>query len=205
MTYDLRGVGVWSGSLRYGDAAASAAAATELEALGYTALWLPDIGGPLFESLENVLRTTTSITIATGILNLWMQEAALTASEYTRLVATYGHRLLLGIGVSHAPLIDSTQAGRYANPLARTEAYLDALDTFAETVPASDRLLARARAEDAGALGRQGVGHPPVQRDARAHRGGTGRPRPRASSWRPSRPWCSRPTPTRPAPSPGSS
>jgi len=142
MTYELRGVGVWSGALRYGDAAASAEAATELESLGYTALWLPDIGGNLFESLENVLRTTRDITVASGILNLWMQDPALTAAEYTRLVRTYGHRVLLGIGVSHAPLIDAKVEGGYANPLARTETYLDALDTFAETVPVSDRVLA---------------------------------------------------------------
>jgi probable F420-dependent oxidoreductase len=142
MTYQLRGVGVWSGSLRYGDAAASGDAAAELESLGYSALWLPDIGGNLFESLENVLRVTKDITIATGILNLWMQDAELTAAEYTRLVAAYGRRLLLGIGVSHAPLIDRTEAGRYAQPLARTEAYLDALDAIDPTVPVADRLLA---------------------------------------------------------------
>jgi probable F420-dependent oxidoreductase len=142
MTYGLRGVGVWSGVLRYGDAGVAAEAATELESLGYTALWLPDIGGNLFESLENMLRATKDITVASGILNLWMQEPALTASEYTRLVQAYGRRLLLGIGVSHAPLIDAKVEGGYAKPMARTEAYLDALDSFAATVPADDRVLA---------------------------------------------------------------
>jgi probable F420-dependent oxidoreductase len=142
MTSELRGVGVWSGALRYGDPGASAEAATELEALGYTALWLPDIGGNLFESLENVLRVTNHITIASGILNLWMHEPAVTAAEYSRLVHLYGRRVLLGIGVSHAPLIDRDQAGRYARPMARTEAYLDALDAIEDTVPPSDRVLA---------------------------------------------------------------
>lgn len=142
MTYELRGVGVWSGALRFGDPGSSAEAAAELEALGYTALWIPDIGGNLFESLENLLRVTSDITVASGILNLWMHEPERTASEYTRLVGQYGRRVLLGIGVSHAPLIDRTRAGLYAKPLERTEAYLDALDAIDATVPRGDRVLA---------------------------------------------------------------
>ena len=65
-------VGIWSGWLRYGDADAAAAAATELDELGYTALWLPDVGGDLFPVMERMLAATDRTTIATGILNLWM-------------------------------------------------------------------------------------------------------------------------------------
>jgi probable F420-dependent oxidoreductase len=138
----LDGVGLWNAALRYGDPGEAATAAAELEELGYRALWLPDVGGNVFEALENVLRTTSRVTVATGILNLWMHEPAETAAEYTRLVAGYGRRLLLGIGVSHAPLIDAFEPGRYTKPVARTEEYLDALDAIPETVPRTDRLLA---------------------------------------------------------------
>ena len=41
---NLSGVGVWSSQLRYGDQGESAEAAAELEELGYSALWIPDIG-----------------------------------------------------------------------------------------------------------------------------------------------------------------
>jgi hypothetical protein len=47
---DLSGVGVWSPHLRYGDPAQSAEAAAELEELGFTALWIPDVGGPVLDS-----------------------------------------------------------------------------------------------------------------------------------------------------------
>jgi hypothetical protein len=43
---DLSGVGVWSSQLRYGNADDAAEAAAELEELGFTALWIPDVGGP---------------------------------------------------------------------------------------------------------------------------------------------------------------
>ncbi|MTA64069.1 MAG: hypothetical protein F2518_06970, partial [Actinobacteria bacterium] len=69
--HSLGDTGIWSAALRYGDAAAAAEAAAELESLGYGALWVPDVGGNLFGSLENLLEATSSATIATGILNLW--------------------------------------------------------------------------------------------------------------------------------------
>jgi probable F420-dependent oxidoreductase len=142
MTGIPHGVGIWNAWLRYGDAGESAAAATELEELGYTALWVPDVGGDLFGTVENLLGATAEATIATGILNLWMHPAADTAAAYHRLVGRHGDRFLVGIGVSHAPLIDLAEAGRYRRPLARTEEYLDALDAESPTVPRDRRLLA---------------------------------------------------------------
>jgi hypothetical protein len=52
---DLGGLGVWSGELRYGDPAEAADRAAALEGLGYTALWIPDVGGPLFDAFDNLL------------------------------------------------------------------------------------------------------------------------------------------------------
>ena len=45
---DLNGIGVWSSALRYGDRAQADEAAAELESLGYTAVWVPDVGGDVF-------------------------------------------------------------------------------------------------------------------------------------------------------------
>lgn len=139
---ELSGTGIWSSHLRYGDAGQAAEAAAELEDLGYTALWIPDVGGPVIESVENLLAATKSITIATGILNLWMHEPADVAAAHARLSAEHGRRFLLGIGVSHAPLIDSKSPGTYKKPLAATAAFLDGLDNAEQPVAAEDRVLA---------------------------------------------------------------
>jgi len=138
----LAGVGVWSSQLRYGDPAASAEAAAELEELGYTALWIPDVGGPVFDSVGNLLQATKQVVIATGILNLWMHEPADVSTNYNKLVTEHGDRILLGIGVSHAPLIDSGEPGRYKKPLAATKAYLEAIDATEQPVPVDRRVLA---------------------------------------------------------------
>lgn len=142
MTHRLTGTGVWNSALRYGDASAAAEAAAELEELGYSALWMPDVGGDLFGSLENLLGATSSVTVATGILNLWMRKASETAERFNTLSDHYDGRLLLGIGVSHQLLIDGTGVGSYQKPFTRMVEYLDELDAQDPGVPDDDRVLA---------------------------------------------------------------
>jgi probable F420-dependent oxidoreductase len=139
---DLSGVGVWSSQLRYGAADEAADAAAELEELGFTALWIPDVGGPVLDSVDHLLASTKQIVIATGILNLWMHEPSDVAARYAALTKTHGERFLLGIGVSHAPLIDSKEPGLYRKPLAATRAFLDAIDATETPVPVENRVLA---------------------------------------------------------------
>lgn len=139
---DISGVGVWSSQLRYGNPDKVAEAAAELEELGFTALWVPDVGGPVFDSVDRLLGATRQVVIATGILNLWMHTPAETAANYASLTAAHGDRFLLGIGVSHAPLIDAGEPGRYRRPLAATREYLDGLDAAEQPVPIENRVLA---------------------------------------------------------------
>jgi probable F420-dependent oxidoreductase len=127
----LHGTGIWSGNLRYGDAAAAAEAAAELDALGYSAIWIPDVGGDVFGAVDNLLGATRNTTIATGILNIWMHEPA--------EVATHQHeRFLLGLGVSHNALIPN-----YDRPYSKMVEYLDGLDAAGSL--ADSRVLAALR------------------------------------------------------------
>lgn len=139
---ELAGVGIWSSQLRYGDPAESADAAAELDELGFKALWIPDVGGPVFDSVDRLLAATKRTTIATGILNLWMHAPGDVAERYAALTSEYGDRFLLGIGVSHAPLIDAGEPGRYRKPLAATVAFLDGLDAAPQPVSPDKRVLA---------------------------------------------------------------
>jgi probable F420-dependent oxidoreductase len=143
MTRSLTGTGIWSSALRHGDAHETAAAAAELESLGFDALWVPDVGGDVFGAVANLLAATTSAIIATGILNLWMHTATETAEQHAALAAQHGPRFLCGIGVSHASLIDrKIEAGTYQQPMAQTRAFLDALDAAVVPLAVEDRALA---------------------------------------------------------------
>jgi probable F420-dependent oxidoreductase len=139
---DLSGVGVWSSQLRYGNPDEAAEAAAELDDLGFTALWIPDVGGPVLDSVDHLLSSTKHTVIATGILNLWMHEPSEVAARYASLTKTYGERFLLGIGCSHAPLVDAKEPGRFRKPLAATRSFLDALDAAEQPVPVENRVLA---------------------------------------------------------------
>ncbi|ORW92536.1 LLM class F420-dependent oxidoreductase [Mycolicibacter terrae] len=139
---NISGVGIWSAPLRYGDQGEAAEAAAELEELGFGTLWIPDVGGPLFDAVANLLTATRQAVIATGILNLWMHTPADVAASYASLTAAHGDRFLLGIGVSHAPLIDAGDPGRYRRPLRAMTAFLDGLDAADAPVPVGSRVLA---------------------------------------------------------------
>jgi probable F420-dependent oxidoreductase len=140
---ELSGTGVWSGALRYGDRGDIDNAAAELEGLGYSAIWVPGgAGGDIFGDCSALLEATERVTVATGILNIWMHEAQEVAEGHAALTAAHPGRFLLGLGVSHSALVDREEEGRYRKPMAVTKAYLDALDAATPPVPVEERALA---------------------------------------------------------------
>jgi probable F420-dependent oxidoreductase len=139
---DVTGVGISNPGFRAADPSEIAEAATELEELGYTSLWAPDVGGNVFGAIERLLRATSSITVATGVLNLWMHSSDESATAYARLAETYGDRFLLGLGVGHAFRVNRIEEGLYRNPLGATERYLDELDAAPTPVATDSRMLA---------------------------------------------------------------
>jgi probable F420-dependent oxidoreductase len=149
----LGGTGIWSHHLRWDEPAAAADEVGELESLGYSAAWIPDVGGDVLGALDRLLESTSTMTIATGVLNIWMHPATEVGAWWVGLPETSRARVLLGLGVSHAPLIGDT----WRRPLEAMQAYLDDLD--AAGLPSGARCLAAlgprmldmARARSAGA------------------------------------------------------
>jgi alkanesulfonate monooxygenase SsuD/methylene tetrahydromethanopterin reductase-like flavin-dependent oxidoreductase (luciferase family) len=62
-------------------------AAAELEELGYRCLWIPDMGGDVFGAVRHLLESTRKLTVATGVLNLWVHSPDETAAAYHRIQA----------------------------------------------------------------------------------------------------------------------
>jgi probable F420-dependent oxidoreductase len=126
---NLGRVGIWTGQLDYQPAGAARDAVAELEDLGYGAVWVGEAKGR--EALSNaglLLSATTHMAVATGIANIWVRDAlAMVAGQYT-LAEAYPERFLLGLGVSHAPLIEGMRGHQYRRPLAMMRRYLDAMD-----------------------------------------------------------------------------
>ena len=143
MAIDLGRAGIWSRELRYNpDRGARAAAAAELEDLGYGAIFIPDAGGDVLGAAGHLLAATRRIAVATGVLNIWMHDPAEVASRHASLMARFGPRFLLGLGNSHAPLVEGALGVPYVRPYSKMVAYLDALDAAPAPVPAGERMLA---------------------------------------------------------------
>jgi probable F420-dependent oxidoreductase len=135
----LSGTGIWSAELRAAaDRSDGAEAAAELEELGYSSLWLPGREpATAFDAVAAALRATRSVTVATGILSVWQHAPDRVAAERAQLADAYGGRFLLGLGISHAALVE-----QYRRPLATMRGYLEALDAAAPPVPRRDRVIA---------------------------------------------------------------
>jgi len=126
-------VGVWDHpSETYRDPAVLA----ELERLGYSTVWMGASPAPDLSTIEPVLAASTSLRVATGIVNVWDGSPAVAASGYQRVTAAYPDRFLLGIGAGHRAIVGD----RYTKPYDQLGSYLDGLDDGG--VPESGRVLA---------------------------------------------------------------
>jgi len=107
----------------------------EVEALGYGAIWVGGSPGGDLGVVENLLDTTDHIAVATGIVNVWKDDAATIGADYHRITATHPGRFLLGLGIGHPEA-----TAEYRRPYATLVSYLDELDDL--EVPAEGRALA---------------------------------------------------------------
>ncbi|WLQ40925.1 TIGR03620 family F420-dependent LLM class oxidoreductase [Streptomyces laculatispora] len=133
-------VGIWSSALhgsRADDAGrrAIAEAVAELEDLGYGTLWIG--GSPSPDDAAAVVAATRRVTVATGILSIWDHTAKEAADRIAAIDADARGRFVLGLGVSHGPMVP-----QYAKPYSAMVAYLDALDTATPPVDSGHRVLA---------------------------------------------------------------
>ena len=115
--------------------------------------------------------------IGSSIANIYARDSFTAQRAMVSLNALYGDRFILGLGVSHIPMVEGLRGHRYDKPLAAMGAYLDGIN---KSAPAGE-LPRRGRStptEDAGAERCQVAWRCPIQRDAEAY--GRGRRVPRA-------------------------
>ena len=128
-TMQLRAPGVWTTQLDNFPAAKAQGAVAELEELGFGALWLGEsTGREALTSAGLLLTETKRIVIATGIANIYGRDPVTMAAAQKTLAEAYPDRFLLGLGVSHIPLVEQLRGHRYNKPVATMRAYLDAMD-----------------------------------------------------------------------------
>jgi probable F420-dependent oxidoreductase len=134
----LKRLGVWA-SMDSMPAARAAAFAQRVEGWGYGALWVPESRGRNVLVLSSfILASTKTLTVATGIANIYGRDAQATASGQMALAEQSGGRFLLGLGVSHVPLVEGLRGHHYGKPIETMRSYLEAMRraTYAAPPPA---------------------------------------------------------------------
>jgi probable F420-dependent oxidoreductase len=120
-------LGVWAMTETL-TAVEAAAFARRVEQWGYGALWIPEaVGRNALVHASWLLANTQSLVIATGIANIYARDAQAMAAAQRTLAEQSGNRFLLGIGVSHAPLVEKLRGHVYAKPVETMRNYLDAM------------------------------------------------------------------------------
>ena len=121
-------VGVWTGQLDFSPAAIVRDAACEVEELGYGALWTGEaVGREVLTAAQLLLTASDSLVVATGIANVWARDALAMAAGQLAIGEAFPGRFVLGIGVSHKPLLD-VRGQDYGKPLAFMRDYLGGMD-----------------------------------------------------------------------------
>lgn len=121
--------GVWTAG------APTPAQAAEIERLGYGAIWVGGSPAADLTLVEPILAATSTLAVATGIVNIWTAGAGPVAESFHRIEAGFPGRFVLGVGCGHREVI----AG-YRSPYDALAEYLDALD--AAGVPRERRVVA---------------------------------------------------------------
>jgi probable F420-dependent oxidoreductase len=109
--------------------------AASLEQLGFGALWVGGSPSGDLMLVERLLDATTTLTLATGIVNIWQDDAHQVAASFKRVETRHPGRFLLGVGAGHREAIQ-----QYAKPYETLAAYVDVL--LGDGVPNSSLVLA---------------------------------------------------------------
>ena len=103
--------------------------AGRIESLGYSALWIPDtLGRDPFVNASTLLRATDELIVATGIANIHMRHPGMMKQGAYALAEMSGGRFVLGLGVSHAPMVEGLHQLPYEKPLATMRTYVEAMN-----------------------------------------------------------------------------
>ncbi|TIH34625.1 TIGR03620 family F420-dependent LLM class oxidoreductase [Subtercola vilae] len=123
-------VGAWLGVLGSFTAERERDAVAHVERLGYSTLWVTESSKEAFAHASLALAASSTLTVATGIANVWAREPETAVSGANTLAEAYDGRFVLGLGIGHAKFVE-----RYNKPLQTMRSYLDRMHETVVSAP----------------------------------------------------------------------
>jgi probable F420-dependent oxidoreductase len=99
-----------------------------VEGLGYDTLWYPESRG--FESLSiagYMLGHSKRLKLGSSIASIYARDAFTARRGMLTLRDLYNDRFILGLGVSHIPMVEGLRGHQYEKPIPAMRAYLDGI------------------------------------------------------------------------------
>ncbi len=126
---NLGRIGLWTADFDLQPMSKAQEAIAQVEEMGYGAVWVPEavIREP-FASTALLLSATKKLVLGTGIASLHARTAQTMQAGWKTLTEAFPDRFLLGIGVSHAPMVQGVHKGNYDKPYSTMVEYLDEMD-----------------------------------------------------------------------------
>jgi probable F420-dependent oxidoreductase len=122
-------VGLWTGVFDAMPSSRASELAQLIEEIGFPTVWIPEtVGRDPFVTATLLLERTSTLRIATGIANVYARDAVTMANTQRSLEEAFPGRFLLGLGVSHAHLVDRVRHHDYSKPYSYMVDYLAAMD-----------------------------------------------------------------------------
>jgi probable F420-dependent oxidoreductase len=126
MDFGRLGVWTWIDTM---SAEETADFAVRIEELGYSMLWVPEaVGRDPFTILGYLAARTSKLKLATGIANIYARDAMTMRAIQHTLAEASGGRFVLGLGVSHAPMVTGIRGHEYGKPVTTMRNYLDLME-----------------------------------------------------------------------------
>ncbi len=138
MSTNLGKLGVWS----FIDNMTSREAvqfAQQLEQWGYSALWIPEaVGRDPFAIISFMAAHTEKLIFATGIANIWARDPMAMNAIHKTVAELAPGRFIMGLGVSHAPLVKDIRGHAYQKPVSTMRNYLESMQNSLYMAPTAE-------------------------------------------------------------------
>lgn len=113
-------------------------AVAAIEEMGFGTIWIGEsITREPFAASALILSATKQVKVATGIANIWVRDATAMMNGARTLAEAWPNRFVLGIGVSHQPLVNA-RGHQYERPLTAMREYLEAMENAPYRPPMPD-------------------------------------------------------------------